>query len=107
VTHVETGKKVALVGDPKIETVRRRETGGYMKEADWSLVQEKDKLIIVQVSGGKQGMGDGVFRGVGLEGRVSKGMPVMKEEKEASLMLIEVLGVEVQAHIAMGKRAVQ
>jgi hypothetical protein len=36
VIHVETGKKVALVGDPGVEIVIRRDIGRQVKEANWN-----------------------------------------------------------------------
>jgi hypothetical protein len=33
VIHTETGKKVALVGDPRVETAIRRDTGRQGREA--------------------------------------------------------------------------
>jgi hypothetical protein len=94
VIHVETGKKVALVGDPKVEKVRMTKTGRYVKEVNLSLVQKKDRFMVIWVTGEKEGMGDEVFRGVNLEGRISKGMPVMVE-KEAKVTSVRILGAQV------------
>jgi hypothetical protein len=34
VIHIETGRKVVVGGDPKVERVMRTETGGHVKEAN-------------------------------------------------------------------------
>jgi hypothetical protein len=77
-----------------------------VKEINLSFVQEKDKFIIIRIFGEEQGMGDEVFRGVELEGRISKGMPAMVE-KEANVTSIKILGAEVQACTATEKNVMQ